>query len=125
MIHLDTNALIALPLWAQGDHPLIQRVIQGEHTAASAIVWYEFLCGPVDPDEIKLAEAFIERRIIPVDEHHAHCAAQLFNEAGRKRGLRTDALIAATAMLGNAELLTVNRKDFDAFVPAGLRLMPV
>ncbi|MGH8629611.1 MAG: type II toxin-antitoxin system VapC family toxin [Burkholderiales bacterium] len=123
MIHLDTNALIALPQWTREDHFLIKRVEAGESVAVSAIVWYEFLCGPVDDTEIRLAEAFIERRIVTVDADHASCAAELFNRAGRKRVLRTDALIAAVALRAGAEFLTANVQDFQPFVPAGLRLM--
>lgn len=124
MIHLDTNALIALPQWARGDHALIERVQRGESVAACAVVWYEFLCGPVQEAEVRLAEAFIERRIVAIDADHALRAAELFNGAGRKRVLRTDALIAAAALRAGAELLTVNVKDFAPFVPAGLKLMP-
>jgi len=34
MIHLDTNALIALPLWAREGHPVLMRIAAGEQAGA-------------------------------------------------------------------------------------------
>ena len=123
MLHLDTNALIALPVWAREGHPLIARVLSGEEAAVSAVAWYEFLCGPVTQKEIELAIAFVESRVVPVDADHAATAAELFNAAGRRCILRTDALIAAVALHADADLVTLNRKDFDAINAPGLRLL--
>lgn len=122
MIHLDTNALIALPLWLRVGHPLIARVGAGEPVAASAIAWYEYLSGPVDAAELRLAESFIERRVLAADAEQVHLAADLYNAAGRKRSLKIDALIAAAAILNGAELLTLNLQDFAPFAARGLRL---
>jgi hypothetical protein len=47
MIHIDTNALIALPLWAREGHSVIERIAAGVPAGVSAVVWYEFLIGPV------------------------------------------------------------------------------
>jgi len=46
----------------------------------------------------------------------------LFNKPGRRRGSRFDCLIAATAILAQAEVATVNQSDFKVFVPHGLKL---
>lgn len=124
MIHFDTNALVALPLWAREGHPAIARVLAGEAAAASAVVWYEFLSGPLATDEAKLARAFLQGRVLPIAEEDAELAARLFNAAGRKRGLKTDALIAAVALRAGAELVTLNTADFTPFVAQGLRLAP-
>lgn len=124
MLHLDTNALIALPVWAREGHTLIERVLSGEQAAVSAVAWYEFLCGPVAQKEIELASAFIENRVIPVDADHAALAAELFNASGRRRVLRTDTLIAAVALHADADLVTLNRKDFEAINAPRLRLLP-
>lgn len=125
MIHLDTDALVALPLWAREGHPTIQRIAEGEPAAVCALVWYEFVIGPVEQSEIELAHAFLQGRIVGIDEQDATLAATLFKGADRKRPLKTDALIAAAAIRANALFVTINTTDFEPFVPYGLRLMPV
>jgi predicted nucleic acid-binding protein len=86
------------------------------------IVWYEFLIGPLEPQEADLARAFIQGRIVAMSEADAELAAQIFNEAGRQRTLKTDALIAATAIHAGAELVTLNEADFLPFTEQGLHL---
>lgn len=124
MIHLDTNYLIGLAV--SGSSPaqnVDQRLATGEPLAASALAWTEFLNGPVGADEIALVESVIEGNLIPFEKRTAVLAAQLFNQAGRRRGSRFDCLIAATAILANAELATENKNDFTPFVPFGLKLI--
>jgi predicted nucleic acid-binding protein len=124
MIHLDTNYLIGLAV--RGSSPA-QNVDQwlgaGEPLAASTLAWAEFLNGPVSADEIALVESVIEGNLVAFEKPTAVMAAQLFNQAGRRRGSRFDCLIAATAILAKAELATENRKDFEPFVPLGLKLI--
>jgi len=122
-IHFDTNALIALPLWVRADHRVIQRVQQGTPAAASALVWYEFVCGPVSDEHKQLARALLAGRIQPVTELDAELAGQLFNATGRIRRTRTDALIAACAINAGAEFVTLNREDFSPFIEFGLALL--
>lgn len=123
MIHLDTNYLIGLlvkgsPQAADVDGWLAA----GPSLAASAIAWTEFLNGPVTPVEVSRVEAVLEGRIIPFGQPEAVLAANLFNQTGRRRGSRFDCLIAATALLTQAEVATVNQSDFMVFQPHGLRL---
>jgi len=123
MIHLDTNYLIGLAV--PGSLPaqnVDQWLAAGEALAASALAWTEFLNGPVSADEIVLVESVIEGNLVTFEKPTAVLAAQLFNQGGRRRGSRFDCLIAATAILANAELATENRKDFEPFVPFGLKL---
>jgi predicted nucleic acid-binding protein len=61
-------------------------------------------------------------RIIPYTADQAVESARLFNAAGRPRGLRVDAMIAAVAVVADARLATTNTKDFARFEPFGLRL---
>ena len=122
MLHFDTNALIALPHWASRGQEIVQRVARGEPAAASTVVWYEFLIGPLEAREADLARAFLQGRILPVEEADADLAATLFNAAGRQRALKTDALIAAAAIRADAELVTLNHQDFLPFTGHGLRL---
>ena len=124
MIHLDTNYLIGLAV--RGSSPaqnVDQWLAAGESLADSALAWAEFLNGPVSADEIALMESVIEEKLIPFEKRTAVLAAQLFNQGGRRRGSRFDCLIAATAILANAELATENKSDFAPFVPFGLKLI--
>lgn len=123
MLHFDTNALIALPHWSRRGSRVIERVLAGEPAAVSAIVWYEFLIGPLEAQEAELARAFIQTRIVAAEEADAELAAKLFNTVGRQRALKTDALIAAIAIRNDAELVTLNRQDFLPFIDYGLRLV--
>ena len=123
MIHLDTNVLIALPLLARQRHALTQRIGKGESVATSSLAWFEYVCGPLAESEQNLVRAVIGAQILDVDEAVAERAAALFNHAGRKRSLRTDSLIAATAILAGAELASYNAGDFAPFTAHGLRLL--
>ena len=125
MLHFDTNALIALPVWARAGHPIVQRVAAGEPAATSSLVWYEFSVGPLAENESAMAMAFLQRRILPLTLEDAELAAELFNQAGRRRVFKTDAIIAAVAILAQAEFVTLNRADFEPFVPMGLQLADV
>jgi predicted nucleic acid-binding protein len=123
MMHLDTNYLIGLAV--RGSSParnVDNWLAAGESLAASTLAWTEFLNGPVSADEIALVESVIEGNLVPFEKRTAVLAAQLFNQAGRRRGSRFDCLIAATAILANAELATENKNDFTPFVPFGLKL---
>jgi predicted nucleic acid-binding protein len=125
MIHLDTNALIALPQWARQNTALVQRIAGGAPTAVSAVVWYEFLSGPVTAAEIGMARALICGRVVPISEDDALLAANLFNQTGRRRTLKTDTLIAAVAIRADASFATLNTDDFAPFTAHGLRLEAV
>jgi len=124
MIHFDNNALVALPQWAREGNEVVSRVVAGEAAAACVVVWYEFLLGPLAEDEAGLAHAFIGGRIEPMTEADAELGARLFNACGRRRTLKTDALIAATAIRAKADFVTLNVADFKPFVAHGLRLVP-
>jgi len=123
MIHLDANYLIGLLV--KGSAQAIEVdgwLAAGELLAASAIAWTEFLNGPVTPVEISRVNAVLQSRIVPFGQPEAVLAAELFNKTGRRRGSRFDCLIAATAILAQAEVATVNQSDFKVFVPHGLKL---
>ncbi len=123
LIHLDTNVLIALPLWAQNAHPLVELIEASAATTVSAVVWYEFLCGPVSAQHRLLAAAILSNSVVPVSLAIAERASELFNAVGRVRRMRTDALIAASAIDAGAEFITINHADFTPFIPYGLQLL--
>ena len=123
MIHLDTNYLIGLLVRGSPEASDVdQWLTAGESLAASAVAWTESLNGPVKTAEVVQVEAVLQSRIVPLGKSEAVLAADLFNKTGRKRGSRFDCLIAATAILHQAKLATVNQSDFKSFTTHGLTL---
>ena len=123
MIHLDTNYLIGLLVKGSPQALHVDGwLAAGQPLAAGAIAWTEFLNGPVSPLEVAHTEAVLQSRIVPFGRPEAVLAAELFNKTGRRRGSRFDCLIAATAMLAQAEIATLNQSDFSTFTAHGLKL---
>jgi len=123
MIHLDTNYLIGLLVKGSPQAGDVDGwMAAGQTLATSAIAGTEFLNGPVTPLEVSRAEAVLQSRIVPFGQQEAVLAADLFNKTGRRRGSRFDCLIAATAILAQSEVATVNQSDFKVFVQYGLKL---
>ena len=123
MIHLDTTYLIrALLRGSVEDRRLREWLRGGTPVAASAIVWAEFLCGPVEAQDVELAAVIVNERV-PFTAEDAVLAAALFNGGGRRRGSLVDCMIAATAIRCSAALATTNVADFDRFQRAGLTLL--
>ena len=86
MIFLDTNFLImGLVPGSAPDGCLRQWLQSGETLAVNVIVWAEFLCGPVTPDQIHLADQLLPRPEVLLPED-AMRVAQLYNSTGRRRG---------------------------------------
>ena len=126
MIHLDTNLLIDLVTAGSPHIALIRQWLSdGEELAVSAIVWSEFCNGPHSKAQKDAVFALLERRVCDFTWQQAEQASRLFHYTGRKRGSHADCMIAAAAMLGGVEVATRNIKDFERFVPYGLRLRAV
>ena len=122
MIHLDTGFLIrALVAGSPEDRILQAWIRNGETLGISAIVWAEFLCGPLEESHLNLTARVVSVRV-PFTEDNALVAARLFNESGRRRGSFVDCMIAATALHMRASLATTNPSDFRRFEVAGLTL---
>ncbi len=94
----------------------------GEDLCTSSIAWYEFLCGPVDDEGVLVVQSLLQDRILPYTTDQATESARLFNATGRKRHLRVDSMIAAAAIIANADLATGNIEHFLGFRNYGLRL---
>ncbi len=123
MICLDTNYLIrGLVASSKESERLVSWYQSGELLIAPALVWYEFLCGPVTEIQQSIMMSFIHQ-ILPFHKDEALLAAELFNRTGRQRQLRVDCMIAATAIVSSAPLATANQKDFARFVSFGLVLV--
>ena len=124
MIHLDTNYLIGLLVRGAPEAAKVdQWLAANQPLAASAIAWSEFLNGPVTASEASQVESVLQSQIIPFGKAEAALASDLFNKTGRRRGSRFDCLIAATAILDEAGLATVNQSDFKVFAAYGLKLV--
>jgi predicted nucleic acid-binding protein len=86
------------------------------------MVWAEFLCGPVNDEEMQVAAA-LTKEPEPILVEDAVRGAKLFNATGRRRGSLADCLIAATCLRLGARLATDNLDDFVRFQPMGLHLV--
>ena len=125
MIHLDTNFLIGALLRSSTESmKLVGWLRNNEPIAVSAVVWTEFLCGPVGEDDIATA-AEIFGEPVPFGANAATAAASLFNAGKRRRGSLADCMIAGAALVGGARLATNNRADFERFEAHGLVLVVV
>ncbi len=122
-IHLDTNLLVEVGLSGSAMRTsLIAWLEEGNYLAASTIAWSEFCNGPVEEKQKKVIEAALDDRIMVFTKPMAETASVLFNATGRRRGSHADCMIAATAIISDAPLSTLNTKDFERFIPFGLRL---
>ena len=120
--HLDTNILIALSCGEEASVRRLEKwIASGKMLAVSAVVWTEFLTGPLDEEHLVRIKALIDE-VIPFDEEQAVLAAELFNQAGRGKALRMDAMIAAAAIIAKAPLATDNLGDMKHFASHGLKL---
>lgn len=122
MIHLDTGFLIRGLVRGTTEDQCIRRWLRaGEELAMCTVAWTEFLCGPLDETQTRLARRLIAERQA-YGEEDARLAAQLFNRSGRRRGSLMDCMIGAAAIRAQVPLATTNPKDFERFVSYGLRL---
>jgi predicted nucleic acid-binding protein len=124
MIHLDTNILIGFAHGKTAPQQMLRNWLQrGETFAISTVAWSELLAAPLDSRRLGLVQVLIEDRIISFGRQEAELAAELFNRIGRKRQSQPDCFIGATAICAGASFATENRRDFQPFVAAGLRLL--
>ena len=126
MIHLDANYLIRGNQAGSFEDTALRGWLEENLTlAASAIAWMEFVSGPVSAPAVESIRHTLGDRILAFTSAEAELAATLFNAVGRRRALRYDCMIAATAIVAGAALATRNVADFRLFVPHGLVLASV
>jgi predicted nucleic acid-binding protein len=123
MIQFDTNFLVALedPASVASERFKVWLSTE-EELRVSALVWTEYLCGPLPAPKLEAAEVLfpVKEPFLPED---APLAARLFNASGRRRGSMLDCMIAATALRCRARFATLNRDDFRSFADFGLELV--
>ena len=123
MIFLDTNFLVlAMAPATKQEQRLRLWARDGELFQTNAIVWGEFLCGPVTPNEIVLARQLVVS-VDPVLPQDAEQAASLFSQTGRRKHSLADCMIAAACLRLNVPLATDNLADFNPILPFGLRVL--
>lgn len=124
MIHLDTCVLVDALTGPRRSAPALRAVIaDGERISFSTLVLYEWLRGPRRAEELRAQEALfpgVEAAAFGTPE--AALASELYRQVRRPRGREIDLAIAATAILAEAALWTLNPRDF-ADIPR-LRLVP-
>ncbi len=123
MILLDTNYLIRVLVAETAEADQLEVwLARGTEFCTSAISWYEFLSGPVDAEGVDIIRSLVSGRILPFTPAVAAEAARLFNAVGRARRYRVDAMIAATAIIANASVVSANIADFRLFADYGLSI---
>ena len=122
MIVLDTSVLIDALTGPRRSAPMLRTAIdKGERLLLPALVLYEWLRGPRLDSELEAQEAlFPSKNAVPFGPTEDMEASRLYRAIRRPRGREIDIAIAAVAIGKNADLWTLNPRDF-ADVP-GLRM---
>lgn len=122
MIVIDTSALIDSLTGPRRSGPALRSAIaRGQRILVPSLVLYEWLRGPRRREELAAQEAlFPSDSVVPFEDAEAKIAADLYRTLSRPRGRELDLAIAATALLRDATLWTLDPDDFGD-VP-GLRL---
>ena len=114
MILLDTSALIACLTGTRPSAPALRAAFErGERVQLPTLVLYEWLRGPRLLEELSAQEALFPRtQAIPFGSREAARSAQLYGAVPTPRRREIDLAIAACALCNDAELWTLNVKDF-------------
>lgn len=125
-LHLDTNLLIDLVTAGSPHIALIRQWLRdGEKLGASAIAWSEFCNGPHSKEQKDAVFNVLEGRVADFTCRAAEDASRLFHRTGRRRGSHADCMIAAAAMAAGVPVASRNIKDFERFVPFGMKMRAV
>jgi len=125
MIHLDSSVLIDALTGPRRSGPRLRELIQeGHRVVLSSIVVFEWLRGPRSPEELGDQEAlFPAAESVPFGPAEALAAADFYRRIKRPRGREIDIAIAASAVVHDAQLWTLNSRDFRD-IPK-LQLLPI
>jgi predicted nucleic acid-binding protein len=114
LIVVDTSALIDSLCGPKRSAPVLRGLIEaGERLLLPTVVLYEWLRGPRLSEELAAGEALFPREsTVPFGPAEAALAAELYGQVSRPRGREIDLIIAATALVREARLWTINSADF-------------
>jgi predicted nucleic acid-binding protein len=114
LIVLDTSVLIDALTGPKRSAPLLRQAIdRGERLLLPALVLYEWLRGPRLEAELEAQEAlFPSMTAVPFGPVEAVAASRLYRALSRPRSREIDIAIAVVAIGKNADLWTLNPRDF-------------
>lgn len=124
MILIDTDILIDAARNVNEAVNCLQQVDQQFSAVVSSVTQMELIIGCRDKNELRSLDRFLERfQIISVSEQISDTAIDLLKQYRLSHGLQiADALIAATAIVTDIQLISKNQRDY-RFIEA-LRLLP-
>jgi predicted nucleic acid-binding protein len=115
MIHLDTCVLVdALTAPHRSAGALRSLIEKGERVSFCSLVFYEWARGQRVPEERRSQQALFPASDVAIfGSEEATLAAELYRRVRRPRGREIDLAIAATAIVHDAALWTLNPGDFE------------
>lgn len=114
MILFDTDILIDAARNVDDAVTCLQQIESTTDLAISTVTQMELIVGCRDKKELKSLERFLQRfEIIRLNEQISNIAVELLKTYRLSHGLLiADALIAATAIVTNTQLISKNQKDY-------------
>lgn len=114
MIIVDTDILIDAARCIDDAVNCLQQIEDKSSLAISAVTQMELIIGCRNKKELKSLEHFLQRfETISLNEQISNAAADLLKTYRLSHGLLiADALIAATAIVTNTQLISKNQKDY-------------
>lgn len=121
---VDTDILIDAALQIEDAIHCLNTFERSSALVVSVITQMELVVGCRNKTEFRKMGQFLERfQIVPIDEHSSRIAVSLLQKYHLSHALLiADALIAATALALNVDLVTKNQRDY-RFIE-NLKLLP-
>ncbi len=115
MIVLDTSLLVDALTGPRRSAPQLRSALEdGQRLLLPSLVLYEWLRGPRLREELLAQETLFPRsETLAFDDATAALAADLYRSVPTPRRREIDLGIAATTLLADAALWTLNTRDFD------------